>query len=237
MTNETIYYTYTYFDPSKNMEPIYVGKGTARRSIIHVRRKKATTPIVIRVQEMKKDGIEPIITKIEGLTEDEAFAKEIELISLYGRIDLGTGTLLNKTNGGQFIGALGRKLSEEHKKKISERKKGTICTPEHRAKLSEAGKGRITSDEARANLSKALKGKPFTPEHTAAIKKYQQNMTEEHRRNISLGQIGKKVSDEARANLSKALKGRVFTPEHRAKIAATKAANKLKRLQEKENVV
>ena len=42
--------------------------------------------------------------------------KEIEFIALYGRYDLGLGTLVNLTNGGD--GSNGNKASEEHKQKV-----------------------------------------------------------------------------------------------------------------------
>jgi len=68
----------------------------------------------------------------ENVTIDFAKEKEKEFISLYGRIDLGTGTLCNQTNGGDGIN--GWKASVETKLKMSEAAKirGTamLNTPE-----------------------------------------------------------------------------------------------------------
>lgn len=53
---------------------------------------------------------------------------------------------------------LGRKCSEETKKKISKKLKGRKLTKEERKKISEGLKGRDFSDEHRRSLSKALTG-------------------------------------------------------------------------------
>ena len=52
----------------------------------------------------------------------------------------------------------GRKLSPEHKAKISAAGKGRKLSPEHIAKMSAARKGKTLSPETRAKVSAALKG-------------------------------------------------------------------------------
>lgn len=81
---------------------------------------------------------------VEGLTWKEACEKEKEFVSLYGRTDLGSGSLCNLTEGGE--GTVGMKHTDETKKKISQDNKRpeklAICmenlkkmqTPEARAK-------------------------------------------------------------------------------------------------------
>lgn len=64
---------------------------------------------------------------LDGLSRQEVEQKEIEFISLYGRKDLGIGTLVNLTNGG--TGGLGLKHTNETKSKM----KGRI--PYNRNKL------------------------------------------------------------------------------------------------------
>lgn len=54
--------------------------------------------------------------------------KEIEFIALYGRKNLGTGTLANLTDGGD--GQLGRVVTLETKKKISDKLRGRKIAPE-----------------------------------------------------------------------------------------------------------
>ena len=58
----------------------------------------------------------------EGLTEEEAFNLERYCIALYGRIDLGTGTLRNLTDGGE--GSSGWSPSQETRNKMSQSKTG-----------------------------------------------------------------------------------------------------------------
>jgi hypothetical protein len=74
----------------------------------------------------------------DGYTWDEACEMEKELICRYGRIDLGTGQLINLTEGGDGNG--GRLFSEEHRKNISKRKKGRKLPDYHKKILSEAQK-------------------------------------------------------------------------------------------------
>ena len=91
---EKIFYTYAYLrsKTSRTAEagtPYYIGKGHGNRAYGHHRR----TPV-------PKDKSKIIILK-ENLSEQEAFAYEKELIKFYGRKDLGTGILMNWTDGGE----------------------------------------------------------------------------------------------------------------------------------------
>lgn len=54
-------------------------------------------------------------------------------------------------------GSAGKPLSEEHKRKISEKLKGRKCSDEHRKNISNATKGKIISEEHRRKLSIASK--------------------------------------------------------------------------------
>lgn len=56
---------------------------------------------------------------LDGLTRNEVEQKEIEFISLYGRKNLGVGTLVNLTDGG--TGGLGLKHTQEAKAKMKGR--------------------------------------------------------------------------------------------------------------------
>lgn len=77
---------------------------------------------------------------IDNIDYEEAKELEILLIKEYGRRDLGLGTLVNLTDGGE--GLLGFKPSQETKNKISNSLKGNIISEETRKKISEKGKGR-----------------------------------------------------------------------------------------------
>ena len=74
------------------------------------------------------------------LTWEKACAMEKQWIALYGRRDLGTGCLVNLTDGGE--GAIGLLHSEEAKLKMSLAKKGKPRSEETKRKMSLAKKGK-----------------------------------------------------------------------------------------------
>ena len=94
------YYTYIYKDPSKGMGPFYVGKGSGKRAYDHLKGNKYNPPLHYRIQKMLREGNTPEIEIINVTCENTAYRLEMFLIDQYGRKDLGRGTLLNMTNGG-----------------------------------------------------------------------------------------------------------------------------------------
>lgn len=95
------YYIYRHIRPDTN-QVFYVGKGknTARkrhfeRAHIDQRRNRFWHNVV-----KKNQGKYAVEILLEFDNEPECDAKEIELIALYGRADLGKGTLTNLTDGG-----------------------------------------------------------------------------------------------------------------------------------------
>ncbi len=114
------YYTYAYL--REDGTPYYIGKGKGNR--ITSKQRSLNKPA---------DSSKIIFLK-QNLTEEEAFKHEIYMISVFGRRDLGTGILRNKTNGGE--GGSGMVLSEETRRKIAEAVKRRKITEKTRAKLS-----------------------------------------------------------------------------------------------------
>lgn len=110
-------YLYRHIRLDKN-EPFYIGIGSDRNY-------KRASAIKDRNKHWKnianKYGYE-IEILVDDLTWDEACKKEKEFINLYGRIDLGLGSLVNLTDGGD--GVIGVIYSNERKKNISNRIKG-----------------------------------------------------------------------------------------------------------------
>jgi hypothetical protein len=172
-----MHYTYIYYDPSRNNEPIYVGEGSKNRAWVHLR-KKNKHPFVQRLQYMQKNNIKPVIGVYSGLDEEFAHLLEIELIAKFGRKDLGKGPLLNLTDGGE--GQVNPSQEVRHKMSIAHL--GETKTAEHKKKLSESCMGRIPwnkgintgpeSAETRNKKSIAKKGKPAHNKGTTHTEEY-----------------------------------------------------------------
>ena len=142
-------FVYRHIRLDKN-EPFYIGIGkTDRRAYRKDWRNKYWTSI-----SNKGYKIEILF---DDLTWEKACEKEIELIQLYGRKDLGLGTLVNMTDGGE--GGNGTLQSEETKKKKSIALKGKIRSDESKQKYSLVSKNRTYTEETRKKMSEAKKGK------------------------------------------------------------------------------
>lgn len=165
---------YTYMLLREDGTPYYIGKGNLKRlKYSYSYSRLVPTP---------KDSQRILIQEFSS--EEDAFAAEIFFISYYGRIDLGTGCLRNRTDGGDGISGLVR--SEEHCRRISQAKMGFRFSDESRKKMSDSHRGqRIPlSLECRKHISEALKGKKHT---------------EESRKKMSLSHTGKPWSEARRA--------------------------------------
>jgi len=111
---------------------------------------------------------------------------------------------------------LGRKMSDEHKNKISNSLKGKVASNkgispslETRLKISNSLKGRIKSDEECKNISKGQKGKIFSNEHRMNISKGLKGITT-GRKNTE--ETKKKMSESAKRRINKP---RIYTKEQR----------------------
>jgi hypothetical protein len=139
------YYTYAYL--RKDGTPYYIGKGSEKRIYA-----KGGRPCVT-----PKDKSRIIFLK-QNLTEEDAFRHEFYMIAVFGRKDLGTGILHNKTYGGD--GASGRIKTKEESEKIRKRMLGEN-NPMY---------GRKYTEEERKNLSEKMKGNSGK-KHTEEFKK------------------------------------------------------------------
>jgi hypothetical protein len=193
MVNPNRFYTYAYLREDRT--PYYIGKGENDR--IYKKKKSEIKP--------PKDKSRVIFLK-QNLTEEEAFRHEIYMIAVFGRKDLGTGILRNRTNGG-------------------EGSSGAIRSPETRAKISDAQKGnknhnygKTPSPETRAKNSAANKGENHP--------NYGKTHSEETRAKLSEVRKGKTNSEETRAKIGAAHKGKTPSPETRRKQSEAHKGNK-----------
>ena len=145
----------------------------------------------------KKYGIESFGFEILKECEDEEldywekyYIKELNTKVPYG---------YNMTDGGG--GTSGFTVSEETKKKMSEKMKGKTAwnkgkklSEEHKIKISEWKKGKHRSEETKQKISKGKKGKKLSDET-------RKKMSETHKGKTS-GMKGKKLSEETRKKLS-----------------------------------
>jgi len=96
------FYVYRYVDPRDNVCR-YVGKGYGKRAYIHLMPSQCHN-ISFKgwICNLKEQGMKPIIEFIcKDQDEEFCFFCEEEAIQRYGRLDKGTGTLFNHTNGGE----------------------------------------------------------------------------------------------------------------------------------------
>lgn len=150
------YYTYIYYDPIRNNEPIYVGKGKDDRAWAHLSRKDKH-PLTHRIEFIKKQNSLPIIGIYGSLTESESFELEVNLIKEFGRKDLGKGPLLNLTDGGEFE----LNPSPITRDKALKTNKGQKRSEETRRKMSESAKLRAPrSEEFKEKIRQTQKSKP-----------------------------------------------------------------------------
>jgi hypothetical protein len=162
------FYVYAYL--REDGTPYYIGKGKGRRAYLNGRIPPKPAYIE-RIQMVKVN-----------LTEEEAFNLECKLIMEYGRRDLGTGILQNRTAGGE--GVSGRIATPESIQKRISKNTGKKRTPEQKERMRQAQLTRKQKTEEEklqysVNMSNAKKGIPLG------------NKSDTHKENLSKALLGK----------------------------------------------
>jgi hypothetical protein len=161
------YFIYQHFAPDSQL-PFYIGKGKKNQneySRANSKRNRNTYWHNI----VNKNGYVVTISH-KNICNEEACVIEKYLIDFYGRRDLKKGCLVNMTDGGE--GSVNYKHSEEAKIKIGEKSLGRNIgeknpmygkklSEEHRKKLSEAAMkanvSRVVSEDSKKKISESLK--------------------------------------------------------------------------------
>jgi len=161
-----MYYVYAYLRASDNT-PYYIGKGKNKRAF----------SVFSHAVSVPKDKTKIVFLE-KNLSNVGACALERRYIRWYGRKDLGTGILHNRTEGGD--GNTGTR-SKEWRKNHSEKMMGEY-NPSKRIEVREkqelVDKSYMKTEEYRKKVSEAKKGKPN-------LKLRGRVITEEHRKKIS----------------------------------------------------
>lgn len=139
------FYVYAYVRTASSTNgkigtPYYIGKGKGHRAFFRSKR-EATKPL--------KDLSNVIILE-SNLTEIGALALERRIIRWWGRQDLGTGILHNRTDGGDGIS----NPSKETREKIGRANTGRKWTEKQRQMLSEMRKGKKKPNQSKRMLGK-----------------------------------------------------------------------------------
>ena len=140
-TPELKYYVYAYLRHS-DKTPYYIGKGHGKRCYS----KQHTVNI-------PKD-VKLIIILEQNLTETGAFALERFYIRWYGRKDISTGILWNRTDGGEGTSGFKIPCTDKRRLSISKSKKGIPMSGEHKINKSKSYK--ITSPDGTMHIIKNL---------------------------------------------------------------------------------
>jgi hypothetical protein len=189
-----IYYVYAYIREKASSTaaagtPYYIGKGKKNRA--YNAHNKIPVP----------KNTAYIVFCETNLTEVGAFAIERKLIQWYGRKDISTGILLNRTAGGDGTA----NMSPETRRKIGLAHKGKKMSAESIRKKVESSKGQIPWNKGKTGVQVPWnKGKTgVQPVSDETRQKKRENMSGENNHFF-----GKKLSEDHKKKLSDAHKGK-----------------------------
>jgi hypothetical protein len=180
------HYVYVYLDPRKpgkykyetykfDHEPFYVGRGKGERwrFFQHARQGDSTTHKYHKIHSILSEKMEPIIHFLKvALTFDESEEIEKYFIHVLGRLDLGTGSLVNHTDGGGGVPGFTMPQKSEHTlEKMATAQRGKKYSEEVNKKKGVGWLGRKHTQEEKDKIARANRGKVFSDEHKVRISK------------------------------------------------------------------
>jgi len=183
------FYVYAHYIPNQS-QPFYIGRGCNGRAYSDYGRSEWWKRVV------NKYGYEVKILH-DNLSNDLANRLEMQLIKEYGRKNLGTGCLINLTDGGD--GMAGLVITEEHRKNNSNALKAMgdkhpSRQPSYRQRLSENNPTKRPEVREKISKNNAMKD----PEKVAKLR-------------------NRKRSEETKRKISEANRRRVRTEESKEK--------------------
>jgi len=236
--------SYTYIYTLSDKTGIrYVGKSNnpKKRYLSHITDTRNDTYKNNWIKSLQKKKLLPILEILDIVSLDEWQFWEKYWIA---QCKIWGFKLTNSTVGGDGIGFgkpyVGRKLSEETKKKLSIANTGKKLSKETKEKIRKTSLGRKHTDEAKYKCSLINKGKKLTDEHKEKLSKAKigKKLTEEHKKKISDSTkgvnsvcYGKKASEETRKKQSLVRTGKKMSEKAKASM---KLAQIERRLREKE---
>lgn len=218
--NDKLTFIYALRDPRDN-EIRYVGKSDNphKRLIGHL----SDTTVCYRtnwVAELRREKLIPEIMILDRVPKAEWTYWEKYYIERLSRVF----NLTNSTGGGDGLenpsletrrkmreAAIGRLLSNEAKRKVSEFNKGKVVSEETRRKMSIAQIGHIVGEDQKRKIGNAHRGKVLTPEQIEKVRLSSTGRvhTKETKRKISEANKGRRRSPEVRLAISERAKKRV----------------------------
>ena len=170
------HYLYRHIRLDKN-EPFYIGIGTKQPRIHNSVNSEYRRAYETNRKEsyIWNNIVNKTVYEVEILFESDNYdfikEKEIEFISLYGRINSNTGILSNMTDGGD--GTVGIIKSKEQIEKHRQSMIGKKQSESQIQKRNESRKGYMHSEETKIKMSNSHKGKKTSKEHLEKLYKGQ----------------------------------------------------------------
>jgi len=236
------FYVYVYLDPRplKLNQPVYVGKGTGDRDLSHWSRGSHNKPLQDFLSHLRGRNMTARVERVfETNDEQEAFAKEMQLIELYGRRDLKTGTLFNRTDGGEGPSgwvktdnqkSVDGRFSTEHwqdpayRAKVVASQQEAQSTPEARANKSLASLKTWQDTEVRSKRQRGIKARRSTEISKAKTSAQAKGQWADPEYAASQTVNNKEIANrpEVKAAKAAALKARWADPEFKARMLAAR---------------